>query len=107
MSIYQIFIFMFYALDAVYDEVPNETLGNYLSGLNPFLFNDEGSADPAEFEQFKTAYNEIFNGTTQDAGMLYDFCKAYLVKNAPSEVIKAFGQVEKEEWIELFEKTIK
>ena len=53
MNIYKSFVYMFYALDAIYDENPNDELGNYLSGLNPFLFDDEGSADPAEYEEFK------------------------------------------------------
>lgn len=36
MNIYKSFVYMFYALDAIYDENPNDELGNYLSGLNPF-----------------------------------------------------------------------
>ncbi len=103
MNIYKTFIYMFYALDAVYDEEPNDNLGNYLSGLNPFLFNDEGSANPAEYEEFKTAYMKFFNSTKQNTENIYEFCKSYLNKSAPKEAIEAFEKVKKQEWIESFE----
>lgn len=35
MNAYQLFTLLFDALDYVYDQAPNEVLGNYLSGLNP------------------------------------------------------------------------
>lgn len=95
---------MFYALDAIYDESPNEELGNYLSGLNPFLFNDEGSADPAEYQAFKEAYVNHFGGTEPTTSETYEFCKYYLSKNAPEKAIEAFNQFEKDDWIASFEK---
>jgi len=68
---------MFYALDAIYDENPNDELGNYLSGLNPFLFDDEGSADPAEYEEFKEAYAEQFGDKEPTTSEIYEFCTVW------------------------------
>jgi len=78
MNIYKSFVYMFYALDAIYDENPNDELGNYLSGLNPFLFDDEGSADPAEYEEFKEAYAEQFGDKEPTTSEIYEFCRGYL-----------------------------
>jgi len=103
MNIHKSFVFMFYALDAIYDENPNEELGNYLSGLNPFLFDDEGSADPAEYEGFRKAYENYFGDRAVDASDIYEFCKEYLTKNAPQKAVEAFSQIEKSDWIASFE----
>ena len=107
MNVYKSFVFMFYALDAIYDEAPNEELGNYLSGLNPFLFDDEGSADPAEYEEFKKSYKKHFDDRAEAVSDIYEFCKEYLSANAPPEVTEAFSQTEKRDWIEFFEGEIK
>ena len=99
MLVYDTFILMFDALDTIYDENPNVELGNYLSGLNPFLFEGEGSADPAEYDEFKNAYMKSFNNTLPSAKETYYFCKDYLKKNSPKQVIKAFEQINIDDWI--------
>ena len=103
MNVYKSFIYMFYALDAIYDESPNDELGDYLSGLNPFWFDDEGSADPAEYEEFKESYINTFGEKEPATDEIYEFCKKYLDKNAPQKAIDAFNQIEKSDWIESFE----
>ena len=103
MNIYKPFVYMFYALDAVYDEEPCEELGNYLSGLNPFWFDDEGSADPAEYEEFKEAYVNHFGNKEAATLEIYEFCKEYLSKNAPKKAIQAFMKFEKDDWIKFFD----
>ena len=103
MNIYKSFVYMFYALDAIYDENPNDELGNYLSGLNPFLFDDEGSADPAEYEEFKEAYAEQFGDKEPTTSEIYEFCRGYLSKNAPQKAIEAFNEFEKDDWITSFD----
>jgi len=103
MNVYKSFIYMFYALDAIYDESPSDELGDYLSGLNPFWFNDEGSADPAEYEEFKESYINTFGEKKPATIEIYKFCKKYLEKNAPQKAIEAFNQIEKSDWIEAFE----
>lgn len=102
MNIYKSFVYMFYALDAIYDECPDEELGNYLSGLNPFLFDDESSANPAEYEAFEKCRINQFGDKEPVASEIYEFCREYLAKNAPEKAIEAFDKIEKDEWIESF-----
>ncbi len=99
MILYDVFVLMFDALDAMYDENPSEVLGNYLSGLNPFLFDDEGSAVPAEYENFKQAFFKHFNDKEPTAEESYVFCKDYLNLNAPKEANIAFDKINKDDWI--------
>ena len=103
MNIYKAFVYMFYAMDAVYDNNSSKTLGNYLSGLNPFLFNDESSADPAEYEKFKKEYIFAFKESTPTSSEVYDFCTTYLSKYAPKAAYDAFKKVEKGKWTSSFE----
>lgn len=105
MNIYKSFVYMFYALDAIYDESPNEELGNYLSGLNPFLFDDEGSADPAEYEEFKQAYMSHFADKEPATSEIHSFCREYLSKNGPEKALEAFDEFEKDDWIASFDET--
>ncbi len=43
----QAYLATFYYLDRIYDETRDENLGNLLSSMNPFLFLNSLSADPA------------------------------------------------------------
>jgi hypothetical protein len=43
----QAYLATFYYLDGIYDETRDENLGNLLSSMNPFLFLNSLSADPA------------------------------------------------------------
>lgn len=43
----QAYLAVFYYLDKLYDEEPDEALGDLLSSMNPYLFKNSNSADPA------------------------------------------------------------
>ena len=43
---FELYCMVFYVLDTEWDENKNPQLGEFLSGANPFLFDDIGSADP-------------------------------------------------------------
>lgn len=47
MSRWDIFVMIFFYLDAYWDDHQTEELGNICSSMNPFLFMGIGSADPA------------------------------------------------------------
>ncbi len=103
MDSFKTFVIMFLEMDKIYDEAPNENLGNYLSSLNPFLFGDRGSAVAAEYIEFDEAFQAFFGDTTPSTAELYDFCKAYVSKTAPAEAVDAFLRTEKKDWIEFFD----
>lgn len=54
---------LFYALDSIWEKDKDEMLGQYLSEMNPFLFNEEGSADPSIYNSFKKTFNSKYNTT--------------------------------------------
>lgn len=95
---YETFVMLFYSLDAIYDESPNESLGNYLSGLNPFLFENIGSADPAEYDEFESEFSKVFPTGSAKPERAYEFCKKHLQKAAPIEAKKAFEEIVFEDW---------
>jgi len=104
MKDYKAFLYMFYALDEIYTKNPNEALGNYLSSLNPFLFKGKGSAVAAEYIEFREKYIKAFGTENPEMVRIYDFCRNYLLENAPQEAFEAFEKIEKECWIEVFER---
>lgn len=50
---------VFYVLDAECNENKNPQLGEFLSGANPFLFDDIGSADPTIYEKIYEIVDDI------------------------------------------------
>ena len=74
-----LFISLYRALDCLYDEEPNDELGNFLSGMNPYLFKDGESADPAiyaEFEEYMNNRQISLDEATEDDG--YEVAYNYL-----------------------------
>ena len=55
MTDFELFSLIYFALDAQYDEqkTKDEELGQFLSEINPFLWKEESSADPAYFVEFQ------------------------------------------------------
>jgi len=54
MTHFELFCMIYYALEADWEESHNKEPGYFLSGANPFLFKDEGSADPEVYTEFST-----------------------------------------------------
>jgi len=52
MNKFELYCMIYYVLDAEWDESKNAELGAFLSGANPFLFADIGSADPMVYAHF-------------------------------------------------------
>lgn len=75
---YSVFVNMFQALNALWDECRDETLAGFLSEANPFLFKDKGSADPAIWSEFRTAFEERFPDGCQNLDDAYSFVQSYL-----------------------------
>lgn len=100
MDAWNTFVHMFDALDHDYDTSHNQVIGNYLSSLNPFLFAGKGSADPAEYIEFKRDFFEAFPDGEAAPAAAYAFCKQRIECTAPAEVITAFLKVTQDEWVD-------
>ncbi len=93
MNRFELFCMIFYALDAEWDESQNGKLGEYLSGANPFLFDDNDSADPAIFAQFCNMVPETVS--IEDS---YTVALSYIDSLNEESISSAFRATSQEEW---------
>lgn len=101
MDSYKLYKVLFYALDSVWDNTKNEELGNCLSGMNPFLFKDVGSADSAYYSSFKEKFDAKFQSScTIEEG--YEFCRDYIKDLNNDALIEAFNCKTLEDWIKAY-----
>lgn len=91
-SAYDTFVAMYYALDAAYDEIKDEELRAFLSDANPFLFKDEGSADPAIFAEFSEEFEAEFKDGASEQESL-DFVRDYLRSQNATVLIATFDTI--------------
>ena len=76
LNTYTSFKLLYYALDSIFDETKEEGLGEFCSNMNPFIFADEGSADPAIYSNYKKQFEERFN-IECSISEAYEFAKEY------------------------------
>lgn len=96
-----IYISMFRALDCLYEEDPDETLGAFLGDANPYLFTDHSSADPAVEDEFVKYANEYLKNQELTLESSYDMVVHYL-ENFTS-FSERFKNIDLEEWTSLYE----
>lgn len=99
MKIFEVYKNFFYALDYVYDNYKNKELGNFLSEANPFLFNDEGSADSCIYYEFKKIFLEDNKNEDISEKDVYNWIVKYINKLDNSIVKEAFSKISFEMWI--------
>ncbi len=93
------FIAMFRALDCLYEESPNETMREFLSDANPYIFTDRESADPAVGAEFAEMW--IRSGLPEDISAIdaYSFVQDYLQSCTPLAAV--FDDISLSEWRDL------
>lgn len=90
---YVAFMMMYYILDAAAEELVSKEVVDYASRANPFLFKDEGSADPAMYTEFSEAWNSKFKDRKDISP---EECKIFIknyLKGLSSECLEAFNLV--------------
>lgn len=95
MSRFDLFCMVFYVLDADWDETKDTVVGEYLSGANPFLFADIGSADPMVFIHFCEVIDEDI--TIENSYLL---AKKYIADLNNDSISKAFYSISEEDWFD-------
>ncbi|MCI5538938.1 MAG: hypothetical protein MR390_09530 [Oscillospiraceae bacterium] len=93
MNKFELFCMIYYVLDAEWDETKNKEIGNYLSGANPFLFSDIGSADPAVYDDFCKKISDPL--TIENS---YEKALVYIKSLNNSTITSAFLSVNQSEW---------
>ncbi len=98
MDKFELFCMMYFTLESYYTDLEqNENLGDLLSGLNPFLWEDRGSADPAYFSDFSKLVSQ--NDIPIDGS--YALARKYLetLDWHKEEALTAYDSLGEEEWI--------
>lgn len=105
MKIYDLYINLYYALDFKYDENPTVELGNFLSGMNPFLFKGEGSAIDYFYQDFKSLFIKKYNNLQYNISLEkgFEFCKEYLENEEFYLGIQLLEEIGLKEWVNVLE----
>jgi hypothetical protein len=100
MDVYDVFTNFYYALDYIFDLTKSAELGDYLSGANPFLFEEKGSADPAVYDEFEKAFCAEFGMKAVNAECAYNWINKYVNSLKNNAVRNAFDKITLQMWIE-------
>ena len=95
MDQFTLYCMLFRALDAVWDRTRERELGMFLSGANPYLFEDEGSAVPSVYRQFCTA---VAAGVPRENS--YREAGRYIASLNNAAVSDAFREIGEAKWNE-------
>lgn len=76
------YLALFNLLDSRFDKTKDGEVGRLLSGMNPYLFLDDTSADPACFEDFidccaSYTNDEILNAYNASVDFLKFYCEEF------------------------------
>lgn len=93
-----LFIAMYRALECLYHEEPTEALQEYVSDMNPYLFQDRSSADPVIKEDFiRSIRSQNPNSISPEES--YGLVCQFLKDTTPYEPL--FRHISISEWIKL------
>ena len=92
MNKFELYCMIFCVLDAEWDETNDPQLGTFLSGANPFLFADIGSADPAVYTRFCEA---ITSQITIENN--HEIASGYVDLLGNEAIAKAFASIDEAE----------
>lgn len=95
MNKFELFSLIFFALDAQWDNTPNDALGDYLSDANPFLFTDIGSADSACYDDFC----KFVSKNNIELKNSYKIAKNYVENLDIVDVAEAFAKTDETQWL--------
>lgn len=96
MNSFELFTMIFFTLDAYWDEHKGEDLGQFLSSMNPFLFEDIGSA----VSNIYYDYCNWLGGRSITIDNSYMLAKEYVDKLNKGYIEEAFGWIDSEGWAE-------
>ena len=100
MNRHDIFVMMYFTLETYWEDNKTDTLGNLCSELNPFLFKDRKSADPAYWTIFCKKYTDKQYSTSEG----YTIAKEYVKSLDNAEATKAMEHISLELWEKAFDK---
>ena len=96
MTKYELFVMIFYALDAYYEEDTLEDINNFLSDMCPLTFADEGSADPVVYDD----YCKFVGNKEIVLENSFSLAKEYVYQIKDLDLKEAFDDLTEEFWIQ-------
>lgn len=95
MNEFELFTMIYFALDAFYGtKIEDVFICTVISDMNPFIWSDIGSADPAMYSE----YIDFLNGRTITIDNSLDIAKEYLETIDYADVTDALKDMTTEEW---------
>lgn len=94
MNRFELFTMVFHTLNHSWELNRTESVGNFLSEMNPFLWDDIGSADPAIYDEF-SKFIKTDSISIDDS---YTIASKYIESLKNEEITKAFSCIAEKEW---------
>ena len=96
MNEFELFTMIYYTLDAYYEnDIEDPFITTVISDMNPFIWEDEGSADPAMYSE----YIEFLNGREITLENSLSIAKEYIKTIEFADVTAAFTEMTEKKWI--------
>lgn len=97
MTVFNLFCLIYLALNQEWEECKDEKLGDFLSEMNPYLWNAEMSADPTWYEEFK----EFMQGKEIGTDFGFKHAQNYLksISYYP-DLVRFLSEYDEESWVD-------
>lgn len=96
MNEYELFTMIYFVLDAYFEkDIEDPFISTVLSDMNPFVWADKGSADPAMYSE----YLEFLNGRAITLENSFDIAKEYVKTIDFADVTAAFEEMSENDWM--------
>lgn len=93
MNKFELFTMIYYALNHYWKENKSEELTSFLSDMNPFLFDDIGSAIPSVYDEYCLLVNEDIAIENS-----FNIAGEYIKSLGLQAVTDAFRWVQEDDW---------
>ncbi len=101
MNAFELFTMIYFVLDAYYEnDIEDPFINTVLSDMNPFVWADIGSADPAMYSE----YLDFLNGRAITLENSLDIAKDYVKTIDFADVTAAFDEMLENDWIDYCKK---
>ena len=102
MNKYELYCAIFHVIDAKWEETKNDGLREWLSDMNPYIWKECTSADPATYAMYEKWIGKK-NITLENS---YDIAKEYIYSINDDyydleEIRKVINSVNRDKWIEM------
>ena len=94
MNEFELFTIMYFWIDCYYKNTTDDRINNVISEMNPFLWKDIGSADPAYYDDFC----RYIKGETITLDNSFELAKNYIKTIDYVDITEAFEEPDYDKW---------